>query len=790
MNTARLEYQLGKANLALPSKIVKRNTATVTFDVNRIERAIQKCFDELDPESSTPGFTAGEVTERVAQTVANKYVTTIPTVEQVQDIVETTLIALGEGEAARSYIRYRINQAHERGGARAVPDHVREAFEFDSQFFDSPSQKFVFYDKYSRFNFDLNRRETWPETVQRTVDHLRWETLVHAVGVNGGDTEYAATLDTSILEKLVNDNERLIDDETFKRIQDAIALGRIAPSMRLFAMAGDAAKRNSMAIYNCSYLPIKDIQSYVETMLISMAGCGVGFSVEREYVEQFPPIKRQKKNQVVPTHVIGDTTELWGEALRVGLEAWWNGRDVKFDDSQVRKAGSLLKTKGGRASGPEPLMTMLTNIREIVLSRQGSLLRTTDAHIIACNVGEAAVQGGVRRTAMIALFDWDDHEMRNVKSGPNMNPVLWNSNNSAVWPDDIADVDIIQQMLDMVKTKSGEPGIFSRAVANRTKPKRRKAAKFGTNPCGEILLRPHEFCNLTQAIARPGDTEEDLFEKVELATITGMIQSLSTRFPGLRPEWAQNGQEERLLGVDLTAQVDCELLRNNDEAGQNLRRRLQAHVLQTTEKWAPILGINVSAAISTNKPAGNSSERYGTASGISAWKFSYMLRNYTVGVTSPLFRVFRDAGVPMEPRAGQTAETASSWIASIPRKAPEGATVVSDLSVVDQLEYWKLNKQFWTEHNPSFTAVYKPNEIIDMIAWVVANKSIIGGLSFFPASDAIYKQAPYQEITVEEYEQKMAAFPEIDFSLIYRYEENDMTTAAQELACFAGYCEV
>jgi len=787
MNTARLEYQLGQAGLALPKKITKRNGTLASFDVQRVERAVQRCYDELNV---APAFNAADVASRVARTVATRYGDKTPSVEDVQDIVETTLIALGEADAARAYMHYRIAHARERGGQRAVPDHVREAFEFDKQFFDSPSQKFVFYDKYSRFNFDLGRRETWPETVQRTVDHLKWETLVHAVGVNGGDTSFAATLDISALETLVTEKERLIDDETFARIQDAIAIGRIAPSMRLFAMAGAAARRNSMSIYNCSYLPVKDIQSYVEAMLISMAGCGVGFSVEREYVEQFPRIKRQKKNQGIPTHVIEDTTEGWGEALRVGLETWWDGRDVKFDDSLVRPAGTLLKTKGGRASGPEPLTTMLTNIREIILSRQGSYIRTTDAHIIMCNVGEAAVQGGVRRTAMIALFDWDDHEMRNVKSGPNMNPVLWNSNNSAVWPDDIADVDIIQQMLDMVKTKSGEPGIFSRAVANRTKPKRRKAAKFGTNPCGEILLRPHEFCNLTQAVARPGDTEEDLFEKVELATITGMIQSLSTRFPGLRPEWAQNGEEERLLGVDLTAQVDCELLRNNDEAGRDLRLRLQAHALATTEKWAPIMGINVSAAISTNKPAGNSSERYGTASGISAWKFEYMLRNYTVGVTSPLFRVFRDAGVPMEPRAGHTPETATSWIASIPRKAPEGATVVDSLSVIDQLEYWKLNKQFWTEHNPSFTAVYKPDEVIDMIAWVVANKAIIGGLSFFPASDAIYKQAPYQEITQEEYEQKMAEFPEIDFSLVYAYEIEDMTTAAQELACFAGYCEV
>ncbi len=761
MNPTQLSYQLGKEDLALPTKIIKRNGTTVGFDINRIERAVERCFLELE---DAPAFSSGEVTKRVARMVATRHAESIPTVEQVQDVVENTLIALGETDAARAYMHYRIAHAQDRTNGREVPQHVRDAFEFDKQFFATPSQQFVFYDKYSKFNWELNRRETWPETVDRCVDHLKWEVEQHNPGA--------------------------VDSATFDRIHAAILGMEVMPSMRLLAMAGEAAQRNSLALYNCSYLPVKDIQSFVEAMLISMAGCGVGFSVERDYIEQFGPIKRQKRGQEVATHFVVDTTEGWAEALRVGLETWWSGRDVKFDVTGVRPAGAILRTKGGRASGPEPLTTMLTNIRARLFDRQGQTLRTTDAHYIMCCVGEAAVQGGVRRTAMISLFDWDDHEMRNVKSGPNMDPVLWNANNSAVWPDNIEDVDIMQQMLDMIKTKSGEPGIFSRAVANRTKPKRRKAAKFGTNPCGEILLRPYGLCNLSQAVCRPGDTEERLAEKVELATIIGMIQSLSTRFPGLREDWKRNGEEERLLGVDLTAQVDCELTRNNDDEGAALRRRLNAHMTSVIEKWAPILNIVVAAAAGCNKPAGNSSEFLGSASGISAWKFLYMLRNYTVGVTSPLFRVFKDAKVPMEPRAGQTAETASAWIASIPRKAPEGATVVADLSVIEQLEFWKLNKLNWTDHNPSFTAVYKKGEEMDLVRWVVENKNIIGGLSFYPASDAIYAQAPYQEITAEVYEQKMSEFPDIDFSLVYSFEENDMTTAAQELACFAGYCEV
>lgn len=755
MNTARLVYNLEKSNLTLPRQVQKRNGAVVAFDVNRIERAINSCFVN---EGLEPMFSPSDVTQRVAQVLASKYVDVAPNVEQVQDVVEHTLLTLGEYEAAHAYIRYRDQRSSERGG-RAVPDHVREAFERDKKHFATGAQQFMYYDKYAKFNWELGRRETWTETVDRTVDHLRWEVEQHRPGA--------------------------VPDEMFARIHAAILEMRVAPSMRLLAMAGDAARRNSMALYNCSYLPVLDIQSFVEAMLISMAGCGVGFSVEREYVEQFPRIKRQT-GVVRPTHVIEDTTEGWADALRTGLETWWGGEDVDFDDSLVRPAGSVLKTKGGRASGPEPLTTMLSVIRHTVLTRQGSHIRTTDAHLMMCAVGEAAVQGGVRRTAMISLFDWDDHEMRNVKSGSNMNPLLWNANNSAVWPEDITDIDIMQQMLDMAKAKSGEPGIFSRANALRTRPSRRKEARFGTNPCGEIILRPFEFCNLTQAISRPGDTEKDLFDKVELATVVGAIQSLSTRFPGLRPEWKQNCEEERLLGVDLTAQADCELLRDDTEEGANLRRRLSAWSVQVSNAWSYELGINAPVANSCNKPAGNSAEKYNASNGIHRRKAKFYLRRYTVGAHSPIFRVLRDAGAPMEPRYGSTAENATQWILSIPKASPEGAPIISDASAVDQCNFWLLNKLHWTEHNPSCTITYREDELIDLIKWVCEHKEQIGGLSFFPAQDAIYKQAPFEEITEAEYDRLSAEFPEVDYSLIYSYEIHDMTTAAQELACFSG----
>lgn len=771
VNTQRLGYYIAQAGFSLPSKIKKRNGDLVSFDVSRIERAVEKCYEDtyynpIDHKNRgrNPVAEPNIIAENAVRAISVRFKDEVPTVEAVQDAVEFALLSAGDFEAAKHYILYRDHHAKNRE-KRQVPDEVKQAFDADLAVFTEPSQRFNFYDKYSAYNWDLGRRETWLETVDRTVDHLRWEVEQHKPGA--------------------------ISEDTFTRIHDAIFNQRVMPSMRLLAMAGPAARRNSMSLYNCSYLPVKDTEAFVEALLISMAGCGVGYSVEREYVENFPRVKRQKKNQVVLTHSVEDSAEGWATALRAGLQAWWNGVDLDFDFSMVRPAGAPLKTKGGRASGPEPLEQMLSFIRQTILARQGSFIRTIDAHDMMCAVGEAAVQGGVRRTAMICLFDWDDHDLRTCKDGPwgSWPKVRSNANNSAVWPEDVSDTDIMQQMLDMIKAKSGEPGIFSRTNANKTKPKRRKRAAFGTNPCGEILLRPFEFCNLSQAVSRPGDTIEDLREKVELATIIGTIQSLSTRFPGLREDWALNCAEERLLGVDLTAQVDCEILRPGAEDGDKIRRELAELTITVNQEYAEKLGINPSAANTCNKPAGNSAEKLSTSNGIHRRHAAFYERRMLVGAHTPLFKVLRDAGAPMEPQAGSTAEEATKWVVTFPKKSPEGAPVKGDASAVEQCEFWLLNKENWTEHNPSCTITYREDEVIDLVAWVVKNKDKIGGLSFFPVSDSIYAQAPFQEITEERYNELVAAFPEIDYSMIYSYELEDMTTAAQELACFAGVCE-
>lgn len=758
INVQRLSYQIEQAGFSLPDYVVKRDGSLRPFDVKRIYTAVERCFDDLD---TPPKISPAEVAEGVTQAII-AHGDGYPSVEAIQDAVEFYLLSHGEFDAAKHYILYRERRAAERK-VREIPTDVALAFEASAEYFPTQAQQFTFFDKYSRYDWDKGRRETWLETVDRVVDHLRWEVEQHKPGA--------------------------IPEADFERIRSAILSMDVMPSMRLLAQAGPAAQRNSLSIYNCSAMPVCDIQSFVEALLISMAGCGVGYSVERQFVEQLPRIRRQGGESF--EHVIEDTTEGWGEAIRVGLTAWWNGQDVTFDASLVRPAGAPLRTKGGRASGPAPLLNSLAVLRDVVLSRQGSYLRPVDAHLMMCAIGDAAVQGGVRRTAMIALFDWDDHEMRNVKAGPNMNPLLHNANNSAVWPEDISDLDIMQQMLDMAKSRSGEPGIFSRANANATKPERRKAATFLTNPCGEIFLRPWGLCNLTQAVCRPGDSEEDLRTKVELATIIGVIQSLSTRFPGMREEWKINAEEERLLGVDLTAQADCELTRKGAEDGAGLRERLRARVLEVAEHYAGLLEINMPAATTCNKPAGNSTELLGASgNGIHDPHSPYFIRRMTVGAHTPLFQVLRAAGVPMEPLAGSSAEDAVSWKAEFPKKAPEGARTKGEVSAVEQLEFWLLNKTHWTEHNPSCTISYREDEIIDVIAWVLRHKDKIGGLSFLPADGTVYAQMPFEEISEEEYIKRSMAFPEVDYSKLYRYELEDMTTAAQELACFAGSCEI
>lgn len=648
--------------------------------------------------------------------------------------------------------------------ASLIPQDVIDSFKKADTYFPTEIQKFQFFDKYSRFNYEKGRRETWVETVDRAVNYLK------ELSKNG------------------------LDIHDYEKIRQFILEMKATPSMRLLAMAGDASRRQNISIYNCSFIPLDSIDSLVEELIIAMAGCGVGYSVEKQHVNKFPVIKIQT-GEVLPTHSVVDSTEGWAEAFRLGLQTWFNGKDVEFDYSLIRKAGTPLKIKGGRASGPEPLQALLDFSKNIILRKQGEKLKPIDVHDIACKVGEAIVSGGVRRTALISLFDIDDDEMLNCKNGDNLvgNEQRWMSNNSAVWTDKVEQDQILNQMFSMINGQRGEPGIFSRYNANKIIPERRAKfgeKEYGTNPCGEINLRPYEFCNLTIAIARPEDTLQTLKDKVEVATIIGTIQSMATYFPGLRDIWRENCEEERLLGVDINGWLDCPILRpSNPNLEENLRE-LRDYAVEINKKYAKKLGINQSAAVTCVKPSGNSSQLFNCSSGIHPRHFKYYIRNIRVQAQSPLRKLLQDQGIPMDVENGQTVEDATAYVIHFPVKAPDGAVISDELSAIDQCEYWLKAKLNFTEHNPSVTITYKPSEVIDLIKWISDHRDFIGGLSFLPALNAQYKQMAYEKISKEEYTQKIKDFPQIDFSKLWLYEKEDFTEASQELACVSGVCTI
>lgn len=641
---------------------------------------------------------------------------------------------------------------------KSHPSSAKELFDNASSYFPTQMQLFQYYDKYSRFNYELGRRETWPETVDRSVSFLK-------------------ELSYNKLNPLVYDT-----------IRQSILAMDVMPSMRLLAMAGPAARRSNITIYNCAAMGVDCIDSFVEALIISMAGCGVGFSVEGQFVKKLPKIKSPRflrSPNSVPTHIIGDSAEGWAIALRTGLEHWFEGWDVEFDYSQVRPAGAPLKIKGGQSSGPLALFDMLNAIRSIIFAQSGSYLRSIDAHDIMCHVGNAAVSGGTRRTAMLSLFDYDDELMLNAKSGT-FGSQRWNANNSAVWTPELTRAQFDHQFMTMHISNNGEPGIFNRPAISRTMPERRRSnSVMITNPCSEIILRPNQFCNLSATVARSDDTPETLAEKVKVATIIGTIQSMATYFPGLRSIWKENCEEERLLGVDITGQMDCTVVQDPE-----IQRSLKQVAIRTNQEYVQLLDINSSAAITCVKPSGNTSVLTNCSSGIHARWAPYYIRRVTLSPSSPIFKVLRSSGIPMEPRFGSTEENANAWVASFPIKSPDGAVTRNDRTAVQQCEYWLSVKQNWTEHTPSVTINYSPSELEELMDWVWEHKSVLSGMSFFPTSDASYAQLPYEEITEERYNELISSFPTIDFSRIVEFEKRDETMVAQELACSSGRCTV
>jgi ribonucleoside-triphosphate reductase len=750
-------------------QVIDRNGDFVPFDINRIENAVAACFRSCN---TLPAIQPLEVVAKVYLELITLYPNrSVFQVELIEKATLDVLSDLGLHEARTRYEFHRQLHAEERE-VKPVPKEVKEQFQASKAYFPTLLQEFQFFDKYSRYNEELGRRETWVETVDRTVDFLK---------------------------EISQDK---LDESYYQEIRSAILKMEVMPSMRLLAMAGPAARRNNISLFNCSFQNIDNIEAYPEALLISMNGCGVGYSVEWENVSKLPRVVYQR--EVLPhKYRVPDTTEGWVTALRFGLYNWFNGMDVEYDFSEIRPAGAPLKTKGGTASGPQPLENMLIKIREIILNAQGRKIRPLEAHDMMCLVGDAAVMGGTRRTAMISLFDDSDKEMLHckdpenchstemyyertpgnwVKYPDNLNTHRWNANNSVVLNEEPSEEQIEHIFRAMTKDGTGEPGIFNRYAMLKTSTDRRKwTGKPGTNPCGEIILNPMELCNLSAAVLRAGDSLPDLARKVCLATIIGTIQSMATNFPGLRKEWSENCNRERLLGVDITGEMDNpELL-----TPRNLEY-LKELAVDCNQIFASDLGIEQSAAVTCVKPSGNTSVLVNCASGLHPRYAQYYIRNVRTGFGGGIYRILHEAGVPIQPEAGQTWENCKTIVASFPVKSPEGAVVRHDLSVVDQLEHWLKMKTHWTEHNPSVSIYYRQDEIETMIEWCKAHRDKLCGLAFFPKfdGDASLPTLPYVEITEERYNEMMAKFPtELKFHKLYQYENADETKASGELAC-------
>jgi ribonucleoside-diphosphate reductase alpha chain len=528
-------------------------------------------------------------------------------------------------------------------------------------------------------------------------------------------------------------------------------------------------------------------------MYLSMCGTGVGFSVESNTVQQLPQIKKQTGKKA-KTHVVGDSKEGWADALAIGLKTWYEGEDIDFDYSQLRPAGARLMTMGGKSSGPEPLRSLINFAREKIFRRQGKRLSNIDVHDIICKIGEVVVSGGVRRSALISLSELEDHDMRNAKSGQFYlnEPQRMIANNSATYTQKPTITEFVDEWTALMKSGSGERGIFNRGSLMKQLPARR-AKNFsgyidtaGTNPCGEIILRSKQFCNLSEVVVRADDTKESLLRKVRLAAMLGTYQSSLTNFRYLSKEWKKNCEEERLLGVSLTGQWD-----NPDPMHDaELLAELRDAAIETNKIYAKRLGINASTAVTCVKPSGTVSQLVDASSGMHPRHAPYYIRRIRISATDSLFRMLRDQGVPYAPEVGQNMETAATYVIDFPVKAPGGSTFKNDLSAIDQLDHWKIVKQHFTEHNPSVTVSIGEDEWLKVATWVYENWEIVGGLSFLPRENHVYQLAPYEEINKQQYEELLKRWEHIDFSKIVTYEKIDETQGAKELACSSGVCEI
>ncbi len=615
-------------------------------------------------------------------------------------------------------------------------------------------QSVIASSRYARFLPELKRRETWEETVDRMVKYLK------------------------------SKNKGL--DKEFKEIREAVLNLEIMPSMRLMMSAGEACERDNIAAYNCSYLAINNKRAFSEALYILMNGTGVGFSCERQEISKLPVIP-EDIDKSDDTIVVGDSKLGWAKAFKKLLSSLWEGDIPTVDYSQVRPAGARLKTFGGRASGPEPLKRLFDFVIESFIHAKGRKLTSLEVHDIICMVGEIVVVGGVRRSALISLSNLTDKRMREAKMGAWYNDFAYRglANNSVAYTEKPDMETFMDEWVSLVKSKSGERGIFNRVAAQKQAAKqgRVKDLNYGTNPCSEIILRDKQFCNLTEVVVRNGDTKDSLLNKVRLATILGTLQSNLTNFKFLSHEWKDNTVEERLLGVSLTGIMDAKITSNPDP---KLLEEMREHARTINHKYADKLDIPRSKSITCVKPSGTVSQLVNSASGIHARHADYYIRTIRMDKKDPIYEFLKDRGVQVEDEQYRPDSTA---VFSFPMKAPKGAVTRDDMTAIEQMENWLVYQRHWCEHKPSVTISVKDHEWMDVGAWVWKYFDEISGISFLPHSDHTYVQAPYQDATKEQYEALRKITPkQIDWTSFI--EEDDNTEGSQTLACTGGSCEI
>ncbi len=623
----------------------------------------------------------------------------------------------------------------------------------------SDYQSFIHTSRYAKWLEEESRREKWDETVGRyiynVVDHVVKDAFVTA------------------------------------EIQDAILSLEVMPSMRAMMTAGPALERDNTAGYNCSYLPVDDPKSFDEAMFILLCGTGVGFSVERQYITKLPEIPELFYSDT--TVVAKDSKEGWAKAFRQVLALLWAGEIPQWDVSRIRPAGARLKTFGGRASGPAPLVDLFNFAITIFKNAQGRKLNSIECHDLMCKVGEVVVVGGVRRSAMISLSNLSDDRMRHAKSGQWWENAAWRAlaNNSVCYTEKPDMETFMREWMSLVESKSGERGVFNREACKsiaRKHGRRNPDYDFGCNPCSEISLRPYQFCNLTEVVVRSTDSVEDLERKVRCATILGTIQSTYTKFPYLRKVWKRNTEEERLLGVSLTGIMDNPLLTSKNVSLDKTLEYLRDVAITTNAEWSKRLDIPASTAITCVKPSGTVSQLVDSASGIHSRHSPYYVRTVRGDNKDPLTQFMKEQGIPNEPEFNKPEQTT---VFSFPVKAPDNAVTRNDMTAIEQLEMWLTYQRHFCEHKPSVTVSVRDDEWMEVGAFVYKHFNEMSGVSFLPHSDHTYQQAPYQDCTQQEYEELLSTMPvKIDWSKLSAYEKEDNTVAMQTMACSGDVCEI